>query len=290
MATPRFLDIFSLYFDSALNDALKDALLEKCSLDIDSRSLNIEIKSTAYINRENSFKINNSLKSALKLENCEISYTFCGEAFCEDAAKDLTEQLKLKNAVLNGYFNGAEYALFDDTVAITLKHGGYNTIAESGFEKQFKALVKTQFGIEINVEFCGQLDDVEMELPPIEYANAPAPKAAPKKEEVKKITFEKREDRPQNGIVYLDNPQLFYGRRINSNTKSMIEVTPEDSEICCWGQVFGVEVRKINTKRGEANIISFSFSDFTNSLSVSIFADPKKWIPLPRLRTVTSCL
>ena len=276
MVTPRFLDIFSLYFDSALNDALKDALLEKCSLDIDSRSLNIEIKSTAYINRENSFKINNSLKSALKLENCEISYTFCGEAFCEDAAKDLTEQLKLKNAVLNGYFNGAEYALFDDTVAITLKHGGYNTIAESGFEKQFKALVKTQFGIEINVEFCGQLDDVEMELPPIEYANAPAPKAAPKKEEVKKITFEKREDRPQNGIVYLDNPQLFYGRRINSNTKSMIEVTPEDSEICCWGQVFGVEVRKINTKRGEANIISFSFSDFTNSLSVSIFADPKK--------------
>ena len=71
MATPRFLDIFSLYFDGALNDALKDALLEKCSLDIDSRSLNIEIKSTAYINRENSLKINNSLKSTLKLENCE---------------------------------------------------------------------------------------------------------------------------------------------------------------------------------------------------------------------------
>ena len=115
------------------------------------------------------------------------------------------------------------------------------------------------------------------EEPPVqrEPSRKPAPQdkpSAPKKE----IKFEKRDAKPENGIVYLDNPQLFYGRRIDNNTKNMIEVTDGDTEICCWGEVFGTEVRTINTKRGETNILTFSFSDYTNSLTASMFVDPKR--------------
>ena len=276
MATPRFLDIFSLYFDQPLNEVLSDAVLEKCSLDIDSRSLNILIGSKVYINRENRNKICNNLKSALKLTVCEVDYKFENTAFCDGACSDLTEELKLQNAVLNGYFNGAEYALSDGLVTITLKHGGYNAIVASGFENRFKTLIKERFGVDVTVEFCGQLEDTEIELPPVPEPITKESKPSPKTQEPKKISFEKRNDKPENGIVYLDNPKLFYGRKINTDVKSMISITPEDGEICCWGQVFGVEVKKINTRRGEANIINFSFSDFTNSLGVSVFADPKK--------------
>ena len=276
MATPRFLDIFSLYFDQPLNEVLSDAVLEKCSLDIDSRSLNILIGSKVYITRENRNKICNNLKSALNLTVCQVDYKFENTAFCDGACSDLTEELKLQNAVLNGYFNGAEYALSDGLVTITLKHGGYNAIVASGFENRFKALIKERFGVDVTVEFCGQLEDTEIELPPAPEPTVRERNPSPKTQEPKKISFEKRNDKPENGIVYLDNPKLFYGRKINTDVKSMISVTPEDGEICCWGQVFGVEVKKINTRRGEANIINFSFSDFTNSLGVSVFADPKK--------------
>ena len=102
-------------------------------------------------------------------------------------------------------------------------------------------------------------------------------KKAQKKQEEKKISFEKREDKPQNGIVYLDNPKQFYGRRTDfQGVKSMISVSPDDNEICCWGEVFGKEIRTINTKRGESNILSFAFSDYTNSINCSMFVDPKK--------------
>lgn len=276
MATPRFLDIFSLYFDQPLNGVLSDAVLEKCSLDIDSRSLNILIGSKVYITRENRNKIYNTLKSALNLTVCEVDYKFENTAFCDRACSDLTEELKLQNAVLNGYFNGAEYALSDGAVTITLKHGGYNAIVASGFYNRFKALIKERFGVDVTVEFCGQLEDTEIELPPAPEPIIRESKPPQKTQEQKKISFEKRTDKPENGIVYLDNPKLFYGRKINTDVKSMISITPEDSEICCWGQVFGVDVKKINTRRGEANILSFSFSDFTNSLGVSVFADPKK--------------
>ncbi len=117
-----------------------------------------------------------------------------------------------------------------------------------------------------------------MILPPPEPPKPREGKPAAKKasSEEKKISFEKREEKPQNGIVYLDEPKLFYGRRIESNTKPMIEVTDEDTEICCWGEVFATEQRTINTKRGEAVIFTFSFSDYTNSLTASMFMDPKR--------------
>ena len=61
----------------------------------------------------------------------------------------------------------------DNTVKITLKHGGYKTVCELGAENLFKIAVRNKFGIETSVSFDGQLEDVEIELPPPE---APAPR------------------------------------------------------------------------------------------------------------------
>ncbi len=276
MATPLFLDIFADFLTAEQKNALKDAVLENWKLDIDNRSLNVNIKSDTYITRKNATNINNSLKIALNLDVCDITYKFCEAAFCEAACADISESLRLKNAALNGYFNGAEYELLGDRVVITLKHGGYNSILDNGFEKQFKVLADTLFGKDVYLEFCGQLEDVEMELPPVEYTPIPQKSQSAPKKETAKISFEKRADKPENNIVYLDNPKLFYGRKIDNNTKNMIDIPPEDCEISCWGEVFDTEIRTINTKRGESNILTFSFSDYTNSLTCSMFVDPKR--------------
>ncbi|MBR2040124.1 MAG: PHP domain-containing protein, partial [Clostridia bacterium] len=148
-------------------------------------------------------------------------------------------------------------------------------IEESGFERLFKLRVKELFSKEISLEFGGQLEDTEIVLP---EPPKPVLKPAPKKEAGKetKISFEKRAEKPQNGIVYLDEPKLFYGRKIDNNTKPMIEINDDDTEIVCWGEVFDTDSRTINTKRGEAVIFNFSFSDYTNSLTASMFMDPKR--------------
>ncbi len=275
MAAPLFLEVFSDCFDGKLAEVLKNAVLEQWKLDLDERKFVAIVKSSTYIKRKYALNISETLKRSLILENCEITYKFSQDAFCEKACADITESLKLKNAVLNGYFNGAEYELLEDRVVITLKHGGYNAILDNGFENQFKLLAKSHFGKEVYLEFCGQLDDVEMELPPVEITPIPQKASSPKKEP-QRISFEKRNEKPENGIVYLDNPKLFYGRRIDNKTKNMIDIPPEDCEISCWGQVFDTEVRTINTKRGESNILTFSFSDYTNSLTCSMFVDPKR--------------
>ena len=284
MAKALLSDLFGSYLSEELNQIVGNAIVEKCTLNIENRYLEVQIESDHYINRQAQFDTEQTIKQALKLEEIEISFTFSSDALCAEACEELVNEIKIKNAALNGYFANAEYSFSDDTVKITLKYGGYKKICELPFERDFILLVKQRFGKEITLSFDGQLDDIEIELPPAEPVqraeqkssqqnSAPKEKAAAPKTEIK---FEKRDDKPQNGLVYLDSPKLFYGRRIDTNTKPMINVTGDDTEICCWGEVFETEVRTINTKRGEMNIFTFSFSDHTNSLTATMFIDPKR--------------
>lgn len=282
--------LFSQIFDTAVSHNISEifggTVIEKCSLDTEERALNAVLRAEKYISVESRNELINQLKSALKLNECHISCIFSEEALIPAACADIAAELKVKNAALNGYFNGAEFKLNDNNVNITLKYGGYDTITDCGFENAFKRIIKDRFGRDITVSFDGQLENVEIELPPAEppkpaekaerqaapqKQNAPVRPAAPKKE----IKFEKREGIPDNGIVYLDNPQQFYGRGgISNHTLDMISITGDDTEIACWGEVFGLETRDIKTKRGtDMTIVNFSFSDHTNSLNASLFID-----------------
>lgn len=282
--------LFSQIFDTAVSHNISEifggTVIEKCSLDTEERALNAVLRAEKYISVESRNELINQLKSALKLNECHISCIFSEDALIPAACADIAAELKVKNAALNGYFNGAEFKLNDNNVNITLKYGGYDTITDCGFENAFKRIIKDRFGRDITVSFDGQLEKVEIELPPAEpmklaekserqaapqKQNAPARPAAPKKE----IKFEKREGIPDNGIVYLDNPQQFYGRGgISNHTRDMISITGDDTEIACWGEVFGLETRDIKTKRGtDMTIVNFSFSDHTNSLNASLFTD-----------------
>ena len=286
MGKAKFSQIFDTGLSADISEIFGSTVIEKCSLDTDERALNAELKAEKYITAESRNELVNQLKNALKLNECHISCVFSEDALIPTACADIAAELKLKNAALNGYFNGAEFNLNNNNVNITLKFGGYDTITDCGFENAFKRIIKDRFGRDITVSFDGQLEKVEIDLPPAEPAqpvrrperqaaeprqSAPARPAAPKKE----IKFEKREGRPDNGIVYLDNPQQFYGRGgISNHTRDMISITGDDTEIACWGEVFGLETRDIKTKRGtDMTIVNFSFSDHTNSLNASLFID-----------------
>lgn len=272
MAKPLFSDIFGGFITGEYSQRLDGALIEKCRLDTEKRTLNITLQLNSYISRTDSLDLSNVLKSALKLTAAKVVCTFIGDAFCPAACGDIVAEIRLKNALLNGFFNGADYEINDNNVNITLKHGGYEKIKECDFEKSFKSLVKEKFGLDISVTFDGQLENVEIELPAPEE-KAPQPKRNEVKE--KEIKFEKRTEPPKNNIAYLDEPKLFFGRRIDNNTTPMIDITGDFTEISCWGEVFDVDIRTINTKRGEMNILNFSFSDYTNSLTATMFVEPK---------------
>mgnify|MGYP004526286441 FL=1 len=285
MSKALFSDIFDTGIPSDIAAEFKNCIIERCALDTEERTLNTALKSEKYISAEMRQQLSAALKNALRLNSCFISCVFSGEALCPDACSDIAAEIKIKNAAINGYFNGADFSLDGDCVNITLKHGGYNTIADCGFENAFKAIVRERFSREVTVSFDGQLENVEIKLPEPEAEAPRAEKPKPRPQKIERpaapkteIKFEKREERPDNGIVYLDKPQQFYGRGgISNHTRDMISITGDDTEIACWGEVFGLETRDIKTKRGtDMTIVNFSFSDHTNSLNASLFMDTNR--------------
>lgn len=285
MSKALFSDIFDSCIPADLTGEFNKCIIEKCALDTELRTLTLVLSNENYILREHQFLLNVMLKDRLKLNACSVNCNFTPNALIPAACSDIAAEIKIKNAAINGYFNGADFSLDGDCVNIKLKHGGYNTIADCGFENAFKAIVRERFSREVTVSFDGQLENVEIKLPEpeTEAPRTETPKPRPQKIErpaspKTEIKFEKREERPDNGIVYLDKPQQFYGRGgISNHTRDMISITGDDTEIACWGEVFGLETRNIKTKRGtDMTIVNFSFSDHTNSLNASLFMDTNR--------------
>ena len=277
-----FKDLFGAYTDELVTAAFKDAVVKNCALNREERIMEIDMESADYIPKSMVIRLKSELAEKLELGEVSVHMHYTKEQLCKTAFEDITEEIRYQNAKINGYFSGAEYDFDGTTVKIDLKHGGLGIIEDCGFENSFCASVKAGFGVEVNVEFCGQTEDIKLEIP--KQAPKPVEKSVPKKSDDKKVSFEERSDIPENHLCYLDNPVLFYGRNISNKVKPMIEVTDDDRDVCCYGEVFGLETRNINTRRGEMIIVKFSISDHTNSLNASMFVSPDKMGELSSLK------
>ena len=69
MATPLFLDVFGEYFGDDIKSDLLAAVMSKCNLDIESRTLLVSLNSDKYIKRSLLGEVSNTLKTYLKLTN-----------------------------------------------------------------------------------------------------------------------------------------------------------------------------------------------------------------------------
>ena len=279
-----FGELFATYLSAQTLDIFSEAKIENCLVYSENRTLDLKLHSDIYIPFAKVNTLSEEVKHALKLENADVKITYKGDAFCVPAAEDIVAEIRTKNVIFNGFFNQAEYNLDGKDLKITLKYGGYKKICEGDFERRFKAEVKTFFDIDVNVSFDGVLEDAPIILPEPE-AVQPKPQKASVKPAVREPAEEKKYDyKPKDNLpVYLESARLFYGRKIDTNVKRLCDVMlpQNDGEsvyVAAWGEVFGLESRVTDTKRGGKMVkVKFYFSDTTNSFNASLtkFFDPK---------------
>ena len=68
------------------------------------------------------------------------------------------EYLKRKTAAVNGILDGAGCDINNETMTITLTHGGLNIIKATKTDKALKMLIKKLFGRSVELEFDGATD------------------------------------------------------------------------------------------------------------------------------------
>ena len=272
-------EVFADYLAEVALPALQEAVVAGCNIDTLGRSLSMSLKAESYVPEGELFAFKKLLTQVMELNKIEVHISFEPSALCADSCRDIAAEVRRKSAMLNGYLNDAVYNLEGDSLNIELKYGGLDVIESVEFEKKFNYIAGRDYGRSLSVTFSGVTEAPDIPLPPPDLAIPVPPKAqaVPKAEPKPQAPDKVYDYVPENGLpVYLESAQLIWGRNLNTDTKPMIEVTENDEFICCWGEVFGVEVRTIKTKRGPSNILEFSFSDHTNSLTASMFVDPKE--------------
>ena len=252
---------------------LAGAQVTACSIDKAGRTMALEVLFDHYITFARAAEFKNALVAALRLTAVSLKYRFQSVTPDAEILADIVQFLKLRNPVLNGYFNNAQYRLQGQQLEIELAFGGLETIRSTSFEADFKAAVKAFFGLDLEIAYCGKTETVEMLRPePQVPAYVPAVQKPAAQPAIKAATHHTK---PADGSkIYMDSAQLFYGRPITDAPVPMDSVTTEAPGIVVWGEVFSKEIKP--TKKGDKIFINFAFSDKTNSLAAKLIVSKDK--------------
>ncbi len=284
MTSRKLKDLFENLPQTA--PTIAQANLVSCSVD-DDRNFKAELFSDTYISAAEANTAKELILKNFSLASAAFKIKYAKDALCLDAVRDTVAFVRAKNARLNGYFDGAVYTLDGGKLDICLKYGGYDTITDCDFVTKFSDVLKDTFDVTLDVTFSGQKDNIEIPVSaapaPLmrkknnEVQNSDKPQPTPAAEERVNYDYKPKDNLP----VYLESAKLFYGRRINTAVTKIIDLVPPDNPgekvaISVWGEVFGVETKQINTRRGPMLLVKFSFSDYTNSLNAAMFVDMDK--------------
>ncbi|MBO5909457.1 MAG: PHP domain-containing protein, partial [Clostridia bacterium] len=262
---PQLVQVFEGVIDK-LSDVVKEGLLESCRIDSESRKLYACCSFKAYVKTEEIRELQNELCSGLVLQSANIVSLFEPESFCVEAAQDIATSIKAENAIINGYFNDAVFSETEDSVEIELKHGGYKTIENSGFEREFKNRIKDMFGLEKEIIFKGQIDDVEMSKP--EYKQVAFVSSSnfggteKKSHDFTKVTGI---EIPDGCALIPDSIEKVHGRKFSGKIINLDSISPDEDAVA-WGEIFFAEI--VPTKSGKGYRIKLQIYDGTGSITV----------------------
>ena len=261
-------DIFGAILEG-FEPKILEGVIERCVIDTDTRVLTANIRFGSYIKRKTLGAAAEKLKAGLTLNDAKIIASFSDSAFSDEAVEDIANSLKVENVMLNGYLNGAEYVTDEGVVSINLKFGGLEAIKASNFEKQLISKVKDIFGIDIEVHFIGQLEDVQMEAPKIEHKpfqkqNVDASQVEKKAGGIKLSGITAFE----GANIDIETAEQVFGRKISGHITPLADINPENDVNLVCGEVFFSEM--VATKTGKGHRVKFQIYDGTNSITVKM--------------------
>lgn len=289
MAKVKFTDIFGNYIkNKELLSAAACAYIEDCTLDKVQRSLYICLSADAAIAPVVIHAIKAELMSALDLSAAEIRAQYDASLFNADYALALIDGLKITNSRLNGFFDGASAAFENGRLTYKILNGGYSSVSGLGLEQDISHIISDTFGIKAEVVFEGVLEtsDEEAEESRRRSLEEAAKEAERKAREAKPASSGGKKDKPsvkikshdgvpdESGNYYPASATVLLGREIKGTPVEMKSITPYNSNVTVWGEVFDLERRE--TRRGDKICISFCITDNTWSYKIKTYLDKGK--------------
>ena len=262
----EFYKYFSNYIDERDLQSIAYARILHMSVEKDARVLNLELTNDEVVDYSTIERIQKSICGNMNLKKVLISLKYPKSLFDIENIEKIISPIRQTHTVVNGFFDGVDAEVEDNTLTLCLKKGGKELLEAQKVDIEISKLIYNQFDIDMDVSF--------MEVESFDIEKAVREAVAAREEEEKKLKEEKKKNIKHtllNGTpLYDDTRRVVFGNTIRYQPTPINEITPDDDLITVWGDILNMECRE--TKRGISKILTFDISDYTSSMSVKIFA------------------
>ena len=269
-----FSNYFSNYVDNNLLARLANGEISEFKVSRENRSLKIGLFLDSFVGFNDISNAENQIAKNMDLKKVVIEPRFPKSEFDISNIEGILQYIKRDKAVVNGFFDGVEAELEDNTLTLFLKNGGKDVLEAQKINEIVSMDLYRLFGVDYDISF------LEVQSFDIEKAVKEAVEKKHKEEE------QKREETEKNVVhevwdelpLYKDTIKNIYGKTLREKPKAIKDVSADDGYITVWGDILKTEER--DTKRGTSKIFNFDISDYTSSISVKMFEDKRIIDPL----------
>lgn len=263
-----------------LNGSINNLFLNR-----EERIIGVDVEFADFIEYDEITKFADTVaKSDLSLHKLEINPSFPGETFCEDRFNSIVARVKKDLASLNGIFSNAVPSIRDGGLFISLDHGGYSVLLEKEVDQKISGIIKSWFGLDVNVKFTGKLEITEKEDSLLEKIRIEEEKkrreAAIEEMELYEEAMREREAKAKITLRKGDSlyPQMLpnsakqiFGVVPKGNPKPISDISIEDGQVVVWGEIFSIESKETRDKRRK--IFSIDITDYKGSVTIKMLMD-----------------
>ena len=291
----RFEDIFRPFLQGNVARELLRAPIQHIDAQRERRQITVELCPEQRIPQKEIHRVEQQIMETANLALFEIMTRYRPELFCCESMEDILHELRKRGYPANGIFEGSQQKLEGDRLTISLQHGGYNLIKESGCDQAIRRAISERYGMAVDVQFDGVLSLEESDpaykeiigkpsLTPEMKAALERPSNAPKPSASRGEAGGKAGDKPSKpgrllfdceGLPFVpDSGVLILGRPIKEKPVPLKEVTAETGLTTVWGDI--VRKESVTSKDGKWEIYSIDITDYTSSNTLKIIQSSSK--------------
>ncbi len=291
----RFEDIFRPFLQGNVARELLRAPIQHIDAQRERRQITIELCPEQRIPQKEIHRVEQQIMETANLALFEIMTRYRPELFCCESMEDILHELRKRGYPANGIFEGSQQKLEGDRLTISLQHGGYNLIKESGCDQAIRRAISERYGMAVDVQFDGVLSLEESDTAYKEIIGKPSltpemkaalerPSNAPKPSASRGEAGGKAGDKPSKPGRLLfdcedlpfvpDSGVLILGKPIKEKPVPLKEVTAETGLTTVWGDI--VRKESVTSKDGKWEIYSIDITDYTSSNTLKIIQSSSK--------------
>ena len=286
---PTFIDLFGLHLEGFDHQLLDGAQVLHMNLDKTKGILKITAMLAHVVSKKELARIAKILAEKLGIAYCAIIPKYQPELFSAKYLPEIIHTLKDMGIPVNGFFEGAESSLDDNTLLISLAGNSIDFLESSDCSGCIRKVVLDEFSLSIQVELkdgkstvqslpqnrehdIARLAQSQMQATASQVAAGGSTKS-PNAPVSAKISFD------TSGMPIIpDSMTIVKGRAIKSPPIKLREVDAESGDVTVWGDVFSVNSRTL--RDGVRALLSINFTDYTGSNTIKAFIELDKNDPL----------